>query len=530
MNFQKLLLDISNALRLDEVKALAFLCTELLGRRPTSVDLASDLFSCLVDRNHLSPEQPHLLTELLLTIQRTQLVRDLGLNDQASTTRRLISPYRKLIYDLSEDITDEDLKQVKFLLREQLPRRKLAENVTTLEVFQEMEHKDLLSSTNLTLLRSIIESVCPILKEKINRFEEVQERFNGPIAQEGPEQNQYMNRVASERDRGRQRESPVPTERGERDDHASETYLGGPRESEGQSPVPTERGERDDQASETYLGGPRESEGQSPVPTERGERDDQRHIEVDIERHSNRAQSRQREEKETTRHQRHIEADSEGQRERARSQQREEKEMTRSLHLYMLKVLIHTRKYQHLSGNWKHLQPSKRTTASRAGSEKLPAAAACLKTKTETIPVLIVRENLTEKIFIHTSFTWKSHPPSGHLLWKYPLCAPRKPRKHAWASLRLCDPVVSQLPTPPLSAGKPTQHHSPYKPTIYDGSCQDGNPEFLVVGDSIVRLMEIPKGTTYCFSGNLLTMFEWLGFEIEIQRDCKREEMLSAMP
>eukprot|EP00064_Thunnus_orientalis_P017350 superscaffoldBa00003660_g17431 len=182
MDFQKLLLDAGKALSKDEVKALAFLCTDLLGRSTTSVELASDLFSRLTDQDRLSPEQPHLLTELLLIIQRTRLVRDLGLN--VSTTESLISPYRKLLYDLSEDITDEDLKQVKFLLNKQLPRRKLDENVTTLEVFQEMEHKDLINSTNLSVLKNIIESVCPILKEKINRFEEVQERFSGPIAQE----------------------------------------------------------------------------------------------------------------------------------------------------------------------------------------------------------------------------------------------------------------------------------------------------------------------------------------------------------
>lgn len=182
MDFQKLLLDAGKALSKDEVKALAFLCTDLLGRSTTSVELASDIFSRLTDQDRLSPEQPHLLTELLLIIQRPRLVRDLGLN--VSITESLISPYRKLLYDLSEDITDEDLKQVKFLLNKQLPRRKLDENVTTLEVFQEMEHKDLINSTNLSVLKNIIESVCPILKEKINRFEEVQERFSGPIAQE----------------------------------------------------------------------------------------------------------------------------------------------------------------------------------------------------------------------------------------------------------------------------------------------------------------------------------------------------------
>ncbi|KAJ0070418.1 hypothetical protein NL108_007729, partial [Boleophthalmus pectinirostris] len=78
----------------------------------------------------------------------------------------------KLLYNLSEDITDEDLRSIKFLLNPKLPRKKLDENVTTLELFLEMEHMDLLSEFNLDLLQEIFQSVCPVLNEKINRFKE----------------------------------------------------------------------------------------------------------------------------------------------------------------------------------------------------------------------------------------------------------------------------------------------------------------------------------------------------------------------
>lgn len=182
MDFQRLLLEVGKALSKDEVKALAFLCTDLLGRNPTSVELASHLFSRLGDQDHLSAEQPHLLTELLLIIQRTRLIRDLGLSDRPTTS--LISPYRKLLYNLSEEITDDDLKQVKFLLAKMLPRRKLEENVTTLEVFLEMEHMDLINDTNLNLLETIIKSVCPMLKEMISQFKAQQVTHTGPIAEE----------------------------------------------------------------------------------------------------------------------------------------------------------------------------------------------------------------------------------------------------------------------------------------------------------------------------------------------------------
>ncbi|XP_061547369.1 caspase-8 isoform X2 [Phycodurus eques] len=182
MDFQRLLLRAANDLRNDDVRALVFLCTELLRpSRSDSVDTASDLFSILADQNHLTPERPHLLTELLLIIQQNSLIRDLKL--QMPLTARLIPPFRKLLYDLSVDITNEDLKGMKFLLREKIPRRKL-EQSSTLEVFLEMEHLDLLSDTNLNLLEEIITSVCPVLKEKIIKFKEDHVNCSFPVPDE----------------------------------------------------------------------------------------------------------------------------------------------------------------------------------------------------------------------------------------------------------------------------------------------------------------------------------------------------------
>ncbi|XP_026152125.1 caspase-8 isoform X2 [Mastacembelus armatus] len=182
MDFQRLLLDVGKALHKDEVKALAFLCTDLLGRNPSSVELASDLFSRLVDQDHLSLEKPHLLSELLCIIQRTRLLRDFNLPQPRG--RSLISPYRKLLYNLSEEITEDDLKHMKFLLYTTVPRRRLEDNVTALEVFLVMEHMDLLSETNLSELETIIHSVCPMLQEKINQFKALRLLQPIPIPEE----------------------------------------------------------------------------------------------------------------------------------------------------------------------------------------------------------------------------------------------------------------------------------------------------------------------------------------------------------
>lgn len=41
---------------------------------------------------------------------------------------------------------------------------------TTLEVFLEMEHMDLISQTNLNFLEGIVKLVSPVLAEKIRKF------------------------------------------------------------------------------------------------------------------------------------------------------------------------------------------------------------------------------------------------------------------------------------------------------------------------------------------------------------------------
>ncbi|XP_041700205.1 caspase-8 [Coregonus clupeaformis] len=183
MDFQRRLLQVEQALSSEEVQSLAFLCKDLLEKDLSSVTTASKLFSLLMDQQLLSPDQPYLLADLLLTIQQQCLMRGLGLNNQLSTTSSLISPYRKMLYNLSENITKDELREIKFLLLNELPRRKLEDNVTTLQVFLEMEKMDILSINKLNILESIFESVSPMLKTTINKYK-TQYSLPGPVTQE----------------------------------------------------------------------------------------------------------------------------------------------------------------------------------------------------------------------------------------------------------------------------------------------------------------------------------------------------------
>ncbi|XP_021452918.1 caspase-8 isoform X3 [Oncorhynchus mykiss] len=94
-----------------------------------------------------------------------------------------LQKYRKMLYDLSENITRDELREIKFLLSNELPRRKLEDNLTTLQLFLEMEKMDILSIVKLNTLESIIESVCPVLKKTIKKYK-TQNSLSGPGTQE----------------------------------------------------------------------------------------------------------------------------------------------------------------------------------------------------------------------------------------------------------------------------------------------------------------------------------------------------------
>ena len=94
MDLQIQLLEADRALSPEEVQSLVFLCTDLLKKDLQSVSSAMKLFSLLSDKGLLSAQQPDLLVELLDTIQRRPLIRELNLGDLLPITRSLISPYR----------------------------------------------------------------------------------------------------------------------------------------------------------------------------------------------------------------------------------------------------------------------------------------------------------------------------------------------------------------------------------------------------------------------------------------------------
>ncbi|XP_077103255.1 caspase-8 [Siphateles boraxobius] len=188
LEFQRVLLRVQESLTADEVQDLVFLCSDLIAAKDLStVSSGTQLFVLLENQDLLSSEDPSLLLELLRIVKQNSLIRNLRFEafnqTDLTTLPQHISPYRQLLYEVSESICDQDLKNIKFLLIKTLPRKKLEKEMTLLQLFLEMEKEDLLGEDNLDCLQEIIASVHPGLEKRIIQYKT--ESFGGRvIAQE----------------------------------------------------------------------------------------------------------------------------------------------------------------------------------------------------------------------------------------------------------------------------------------------------------------------------------------------------------
>lgn len=194
MCFQRALLRVQESLSAEELQDLLFLCSDLLCSRDLStVSSGRQLFTLLQNQDLLSLQDQSLLVELLTITKHTRLIRSLlsdacmqtnGTTDQPlQQQQQRISTYRQFLYELSESVCDQDLKNIKFLLMKTLSRKKLEQNMTLLQLFLEMEKEDLLGENNVDVLQRIFADIYPALGRKISQYKE--ENLNGGfIAQE----------------------------------------------------------------------------------------------------------------------------------------------------------------------------------------------------------------------------------------------------------------------------------------------------------------------------------------------------------
>ncbi|KAK7144445.1 hypothetical protein R3I94_010763 [Phoxinus phoxinus] len=153
--------EIDENLTSTDVAQLKFLCMNLIPKKrlETVID-GKDLFQRL-DEQALLDDQL-LVPELLITIKRRDLLGILKTSKEEVDRKLLerdisskgVSPYRKMLFEISEDMTEENLRSVKFLV--ELPRAKLGSSASLLDVMIEMEKQQRLGEDNLHELYNIL--------------------------------------------------------------------------------------------------------------------------------------------------------------------------------------------------------------------------------------------------------------------------------------------------------------------------------------------------------------------------------------
>ncbi|KAM9287039.1 caspase-8 isoform 2-T2 [Morus bassanus] len=175
---QRLLL-VGEELDEAELAALKFLSLDHVPmRKLEAVQKAQDFFDVLQEKGMIEVGNLAFLRELLYRISRMDLLAArLGSSREEMESelripgRAKVSAYRNLLFQLSEDITKDELKSFKFLLGEELPKCRLNPKTTMLDVFTEMEKKGILGEDNLGFLKNLCAEINISLLKRIEEYE-----------------------------------------------------------------------------------------------------------------------------------------------------------------------------------------------------------------------------------------------------------------------------------------------------------------------------------------------------------------------
>ncbi|XP_055254754.1 caspase-10 [Moschus berezovskii] len=171
VNFQEKLLIIDLSLEDQDVECLKFLCQDYITpRKLEKCSRALDIFEYLQQQELLSEEDPLYLAELLYIIQQKVLLQHFDYTkEQVESwlqTRRRVSHFRNLLYELSEGISSENLRSMIFLLKESIPNVQM--NSRSFLTYLERQAK--IDEDNVTLLENLCQKIVPNLMEKLDKY------------------------------------------------------------------------------------------------------------------------------------------------------------------------------------------------------------------------------------------------------------------------------------------------------------------------------------------------------------------------
>ncbi|XP_029789937.1 caspase-8 isoform X2 [Suricata suricatta] len=181
MNFNKCLYNIGEQLGSDELASLKFLSLDYIPQKKQEpIKDALMLFQRLQEKRMLEESNLSFLKELLFRINRLDLLfkylhtsREEMEQELQTPGRAQISPYRVMLFQISEDVTTSELRCFKFLLSQEISRCKVDDDMNLFDIFIEMEKRVILGENNLDILKKICDQINKSLLKKITDYEEL---------------------------------------------------------------------------------------------------------------------------------------------------------------------------------------------------------------------------------------------------------------------------------------------------------------------------------------------------------------------
>ncbi|KAF0872234.1 CASP8 protein, partial [Crocuta crocuta] len=181
MNFNKCLYNIGEWLGSDDLASLKFLSLDYIPQKKQEpIKDALMLFQRLQEKRMLEESNLSFLKELLFRINRLDLLfkylhtsKEEMEQELQTPGRAQISPYRVMLFQISEDISKLELRSFKFLLSQDISRCKVDDDMNLLDIFIEMEKRVILGERNLDTLKRICDQINKSLLKKITDYEEL---------------------------------------------------------------------------------------------------------------------------------------------------------------------------------------------------------------------------------------------------------------------------------------------------------------------------------------------------------------------
>ncbi|XP_036612867.1 caspase-8 [Trichosurus vulpecula] len=176
MDFHAVLFNIAEEIDSRDLASLKFLCLDHIPlKKQEFIKEAVQLFRILEEKGLLEEDNLSFLKELLYHIKRMDLLNPLNTNkeevERQIRTNVQVSSYRVLLFNLSEDVANFELKSIKFLLSHKIPKCKLEDNMTMIDIFIEMEKRGILGEGNLYDLKAVCDVIDKNLVKKITDYE-----------------------------------------------------------------------------------------------------------------------------------------------------------------------------------------------------------------------------------------------------------------------------------------------------------------------------------------------------------------------